>query len=126
MEIHYFELRKFRQDKPHGLRTPFEKWLHVLRFGDIYDVGGSELPKSLNEEEGIAMALNEMRRAYASSEVRELMESREKAAHDEASRMERALTKGKLEIARRMLAAGMERETILRLTGLKDNELVAL
>jgi len=32
LELHYIELRKFSLDKPHKLRTPFEKWLHILKF----------------------------------------------------------------------------------------------
>jgi len=106
----------------------------VLKFGDVYE-SGEELPESLNEEEGIPMALNEMRQAYASSEVRELIEARRKAAHDEATRLARARRQGeeageakgraesKQEIARRMLAAGMSREVVIELTGLTANDL---
>ena len=36
LEIHYIELRKFKIDKPQNLRTPFEKWLHILKFGDLF------------------------------------------------------------------------------------------
>jgi len=36
------------------------------------------------------MALDEMRRASASQDVREMIEFRRKAEHDEASRLERA------------------------------------
>jgi len=68
------------------------------------------------------MALNEMHRAYASTEVRELLESRRKAEHDEATRLARAHREGKREVARQMLAAGIDRKTILQLTGLTDND----
>jgi predicted transposase/invertase (TIGR01784 family) len=88
-----------------------------------------------------------MQRAYGDSEVRELIEARRKAEHDEATRMAWAIQqgelkgelkgklegklegslegelKGKIEIARRMLAAGMDRETILQLTGLRVDDL---
>jgi predicted transposase/invertase (TIGR01784 family) len=97
LELHYIELPKFNRDKPQELRTPFEKWLHVLKFGDFYEAGGEELPETLKKEEGIAMAVNEMRRAYADSEVRELIEARRKAEHDEATRMAWAIQQGKLE-----------------------------
>ena len=73
------------------------------------------------------MAVKEMRRAYASSEVRELMEARRKAEHDEASRLAHAHSagklEGKLEDARQMLAAGISRETVLQVTGLRDSDL---
>ncbi|MBI4861011.1 MAG: Rpn family recombination-promoting nuclease/putative transposase [Candidatus Riflebacteria bacterium] len=34
LEIHFIELVKFNQDKPQTLRSPFEKWLHILKFGE--------------------------------------------------------------------------------------------
>jgi predicted transposase/invertase (TIGR01784 family) len=72
-----------------------------------------------------------MQRAYGDSEVRELIEARRKAEHDGATRMAWAIQqgelkgelKGKLETARRMQAAGMDRKTILQLTGLRDGDL---
>ena len=80
------------------------------------------------------MALDEMRRASASQEVREMIEFRRKAEHDEASRLERArnegLEKGREEGARRTLIAtarrmredGLDDETIHRVTGLSPDE----
>jgi len=79
LELHYIELRKFSLDKPHKLRTPFEKWLHILKFSELYSNPGSELPDNLQEEEGISMAIETMRKAYARDEVRELIQAREKA-----------------------------------------------
>ena len=78
------------------------------------------------------MALNAMQRARMSDEVREMMEIRERAAHDEATRLERAVreaegvaegvaegeARGVREAARRMLAAGMDRDVVLRTLGL--------
>jgi predicted transposase/invertase (TIGR01784 family) len=96
------------------------------------------LPEALAREEGIEMALNAMRRARASDEVRELIEAREKAGHDWATRMEHAeleglrkgLEKGRqegqgrlLETARRMRQAGMTTEMILQVTGLPPEAL---
>ena len=72
-------------DKPHELRTPFEKWLHVLKFGELYEGEPAMLPEVLRQEEGLAMALESMRKAQASDEVRELIELRLKARHDEAT-----------------------------------------
>jgi predicted transposase/invertase (TIGR01784 family) len=118
---------KFQQDKPHALRTPFEKWLHILKFGDLYESGLEILPDTLKEEEGIEMALDGMRKAYASDEVREMIEMRLKAKRDEASRMQHALQtgrqEGRLDVARRMLAQGLEREVVMKCTGLGPDEL---
>ncbi len=163
LELHFIELVKFRRDKPHELRTPFEKWLHVLKFGELYEAGPAGVPEVLKREEGIEMALDAMRKAQASYEVRELIEMRMKAQHDEATRLEDALLKGRQEgrqeglgqglqqgrqegrqeglgqglqqgrqegrqeallaTARRMIEAGMDRETVARLTGLGPENL---
>jgi predicted transposase/invertase (TIGR01784 family) len=139
LEIHFIELTKFRQDKPHALRTPFEKWLYVLKFGELYESGLEILPESLQEEEGIPMALDAMRRAYATDEVRDMIEFREKALHDEATRIARALRESRQEgieqgsvqgrrenalaIARNLLADGMDRDKVLMMTGLRPEDL---
>lgn len=77
------------------------------------------------------MALDSMRRAYASDEVREMVEMRLKAQHDEASRLYEARQEGLQEgesralssVARRMLEAGADWEAITRLTGLGPEDL---
>ncbi|MBI4860556.1 MAG: Rpn family recombination-promoting nuclease/putative transposase [Candidatus Riflebacteria bacterium] len=79
LEIHFIELVKFKEDKPQTLRSPFEKWLHILKFGEFYERGVRPVPETLKVEEGIEMALDAMKRAYATSEVRELIEFRMKA-----------------------------------------------
>ncbi|MBT9584090.1 Rpn family recombination-promoting nuclease/putative transposase [bacterium] len=88
LEIHYLELSKFDQYKLHGDRTPLEKWLHILKFGEIYERGLEPLPQQLASEEGIVMALDAMKRAYADDEVREMIEARLKAQSIEATRRE--------------------------------------
>lgn len=66
--------------------------------------------------------------AYLSQdeEARRLYEMRQKALHDEASRLEGARLEGKLEVAINMLAKGMEIATISELTGVARNELEKL
>ncbi len=139
LELHFIELYKVRSDKPQELRTPFERWLHVLKFGELYEAEQSPVPEALAREEGIEMALDGLRRARASDEVRELIEMRLKASHEWASQMEQAeregLEKGRqegrqeghrekqLEVAQRMRRAGMTTETIAQITGLTPEEL---
>lgn len=97
LELHYIEVPKFRRDRPHELRTPFEKWLHVLKFGDVYEDRPDLLPEALKEEEGIEMALEAVRQAWATDETRELIESWRRAQHEIATRMEAARTEGREE-----------------------------
>ena len=92
LEIHYLELTKFRRDQP--LVTPLEKWLHVLKFAELYGLGLEELPDSIQTEEEIVMALDAMNKAYATDEVRELIDARLKAEWDENTRVRAAVKKG--------------------------------
>lgn len=146
LELHYIELRKFSIHKPHNLRTPFERWLHILKFSELYAKPGTELPENLREEEGISMAIETMRKAYARDEVRELIQMREKARLDYESGLataherglekgreegreeglEKGLERGREEVARRMLARQTDRAFILEVTGLSEEELAAL
>ncbi|MFN8611337.1 MAG: Rpn family recombination-promoting nuclease/putative transposase [Vulcanimicrobiota bacterium] len=139
LELHYVELRKFKPAKPQELRTRFERWLYFLKFADLYGPEDIDLPDNLQQEEGIVMALESLRRAYAKDPIRELIEAREKAERDDLNRIYTARLEGKLEgklegrlegklegkleVARNMLAAGMDRETVLRTTGLSEDDL---
>lgn len=131
LELHFIELSKFRRDKPFAQQTGFERWLHVLKFGELYSDPAEPVPPELAREEGIEMALKALKRACASDEVRELVETREKAMHDWATWIDEAEQKGRqegrqqglVETARRMRQAGMPLETIMQLTGLAPEDL---
>ena len=81
------------------------------------------------------MAIDSMRKAYARDEVRELIEARLKAEHDEISRRYQAELEGRqkglqegrqardLEISRAMLLAGYSKDEILKLLGPNPDEL---
>ena len=97
LELHYIELRKFSLAKPQELRTRFERWLYFLKFADLFNAGEPALPETLAQEEGIPMAVDSMRKAYARDEVREMIEAREKAERDEVSRLHTARQEGRQE-----------------------------
>ena len=142
LEMHYIELKKFKESKPHALRTPFEKWLHILKYSDFYQSLSSELPPELQEEEGIDMALDAMNRALARDEVREMIEARLKFQRDEATRLEVALQQGiekgiqqgiekgvrqeRTHVALKLLSTGFPVDAISQATGLSPEELKAL
>ena len=83
LELHYIELPKFTPDKPRSVQTRFEKWLYVLKFSDLYHT--RELPENIKDEEGIQMAIDSMRKAYARDDIRAYIEAQEKADRDRAS-----------------------------------------
>ncbi|OGK12088.1 MAG: hypothetical protein A2W80_09785 [Candidatus Riflebacteria bacterium GWC2_50_8] len=79
MILHYIELQKFSRNKPRHLKTPFEKWLQVLKFSEKYITMGS-LPDYLANEEGVAMAVSQLKKVNADREMRQILEAREKEA----------------------------------------------
>ncbi|MCW5872094.1 MAG: Rpn family recombination-promoting nuclease/putative transposase [Candidatus Eremiobacteraeota bacterium] len=129
LEIHYLELSKFRRDQP--LLTPLEKWLHVLRFAELYESGVVPLPAPIQREEEMIMALDAMHNAYSDDEVRLLIEARLRAEWDENTRLHEAMEKGeakgeavgearaRLEVAQKMAKSGIDAETILDITGVQ-------
>ena len=135
IELHYIELKKFTPGKPHHLLTPFEKWLYILKFSDVYAPESNPLPEILVQEEGITMAIDSMRKAYAVDEVREMILAREKAERDYLSGIheareegleegrEQGLDQGLRQVALRMLASGLAREQIQELTGASPEDL---
>ncbi|MBI4871702.1 MAG: Rpn family recombination-promoting nuclease/putative transposase [Candidatus Riflebacteria bacterium] len=109
LELHFIELSKFRRDKPEELRTPFENWLHLLKFSELYGDESGPVPEVLAKEEGIEMLLGELRKLSASQQVRELIEAREKASHDLASRIETAELEGLQRGLQKGLEQGLEK-----------------
>ena len=78
LALHYLDLTKFNKDKPRSLRTRFEKWLHILKYSQIYAMIEKELDEVFKSEEGIQNVVDEIRKINADAEKRQLMETREK------------------------------------------------
>ena len=126
-EIQFVELPKFNKDKPKRDMSKFEKWLLVLKFGEIYASDFNSIPEEIKEEEEIMMALQEMVRASNDEYIRELLEMRSRARHEEASRLYQAEMRGKeeerIEIARKMLQEGLKLESIVKFTGMSIEDI---
>ena len=129
-ELHFIELPKFKEDKPKKLQSRFEKWLHILKIGEIYADNLDDLPEELKEEEEIVMALQEMVRASNDEQVRQILEMRAKARHEEASRLYEAKQEGKEEertsIVKNLLKLNIPVEAISQSTGLSIDEIEKL
>lgn len=106
MRLYYIDLTRFDDRQPFALRTRFEKWLHVLKFGEIYGKIGSELDDGLKKEEGITDMVNELKKINADAEKRQLMEAREKSRTYVISQKESSFRAGKREGEAEGLARG--------------------
>ena len=125
-ELQFIELPKFKKDKPKRDMSKFKKWLLALKFGEIYANDLENLPEELKEEEEIVMALHELVRASNDDMIREILEMRSKARHDEASRLYQAEMKGKEEVAKNLLEMDMPIEKISKATGISVEEIEKL
>lgn len=83
-ELHFIELNKFDSSKPRAIMSKFEKWLSLIINREL-DM--QNLPYNIKEEPEIYQAFLEMQKANSDPKIRELIEIREKAEHDEASRL---------------------------------------
>ena len=133
-ELHFVELSKFKIDKPRMLQTKFEKWLHVLKFGDALYGDNQLLPDELRSEEGIIMAFEEMKKVNSDSTMRDIIEARSKAAATIATIKEDEFIKGKvkgmiegkiegkIEMAKNLIKKGVSLDLIVEASGLSENK----
>lgn len=77
-------------------------------------------------EPGLEKAMTTLEYLSQDAEARRQYEMRQKALHDEASMLEGAREEGKIEVAKNMLAKGIDEATILEVTGLHHDQLEKL
>ncbi|AIQ10785.1 hypothetical protein PDUR_01160 [Paenibacillus durus] len=81
-------------------------------------------------EPGLEKAMDTLQYLSQDSEARRLYEARQKYLHDEASMVEGAksagIIEGKMQVARNMLAMGLDIATIAKATGLTEDEIKSI
>ncbi|OMD35518.1 hypothetical protein BSK56_32915 [Paenibacillus borealis] len=85
-------------------------------------------------EPGLEKAMDTLQYLSRDSDARRLYEARQKYLHDEASMVEGAksagiaegVNKGKREVARKLLAMGMDYAAVAKATGLSESEIKSL
>ena len=109
-----------------ALSTRFEKWLHILRFGEMYKDRAILLNESLCSEEGIKEAVQAMCNANKDKRARMLIEGHEKWKLMHESDIEEARIEEKLAIAKKMKEEGATLEFIQKVTDLSKEEIEEL
>ena len=64
------------QRNPHDLHARFEKWLHALKFDELYGKMNVELDEALKKEEGVEDMVRDLKKINADAEKRQLMITR--------------------------------------------------
>jgi hypothetical protein len=119
------------------LRNKFEKWLHILKFGDYYR-SKADLPRDLQEEKGISEVIQKMSIANTDEQMRHELLARDMFLSDLATDLDAAEKKGrqegrqkgrqegrqegKVEAALSMLADGLPAVKVSKYTGLTIDE----
>ena len=96
LEYHFVELSKFDGDKPTKLRSKFEKWLHILKFGNYYR-SIDDLPEELRSEEGICEVISNMSNANTDEITRHELFARDMFLSDLATDLDAARREGREE-----------------------------
>ncbi|MBF0544852.1 MAG: Rpn family recombination-promoting nuclease/putative transposase [Candidatus Riflebacteria bacterium] len=139
IELHFIELPKLAEKLKNKPQTPFEKWLHLLKFGENYFNNEENIPIDLAEEEGIKLTINQFCLVNSNEHFRAAIEAREKAIRDEATRLKTAVEnafkngeekgfkngeeKTKIETAKNLLSMGVSIEIASEATGLSIEEI---
>jgi predicted transposase/invertase (TIGR01784 family) len=141
LEYHFVELSKFDGDKPTKLRSKFEKWLHILKFGNYYR-SIDELPEELRSEEGICEVISNMSNANTDELTWHELFARDMFLSDRATELDAAEKKGRAEgkaegkaegeiqrakkVALKMLNDGLSPEQVAKYTGLTPEQIQSL
>ena len=122
LEIHFIQLSKFLKE---GQEEKDKKMWQWLTF--ICDKNRKEVERVMKENKEIEKANEELEYLTGDDAVRRIAFLREKAERDYISNMsgarEEGAKKAKIEIAKAMLAEGMEKEKIIKITGLTEEEM---
>jgi predicted transposase/invertase (TIGR01784 family) len=133
IEYHFVELSKFDKDKPAMLRNKFEKWLHILKFGNYYQ-SEADLPDELKKEKGIIEVIKNMSIANTDEQMRHELLARDMFLSDLATDLHAAKKEGRQEgdrlrcekIALKMIAKGMPFEEVCDITELSIQQIEKL
>ncbi len=136
LEFIYVEIAKFNKSLDE-LETLYDKWLYALE--NLYKL--TQRPKALCdkvfdrlfEEAEIAKFTPQEQREYEASkmayrDIKNSIDTAKREGKEEglAEGMKKGMEKRSLEIARKMLANGMDAATVMEITGLSESQLQQL
>lgn len=123
VEIHFIELPKFRelQDKVYK-NEALRRWLTFLE----KDVPREILKELMEMEPAIKMAEEKLDYLSSDPETIELYKAREYSAHERANLLSTGMERAKLDMAKKMLNKGMDRDSIAEITELTIEQIKRL
>ncbi|MDP1723385.1 MAG: Rpn family recombination-promoting nuclease/putative transposase [Alphaproteobacteria bacterium] len=120
----FLELPKFKKNI-NELNTIVEKWMYFFKFAD--DTAEKDVAKIIAGDDIIERAYDELNRFSWNEEELLIYDQADKYEGAYIASMEQkydeGILKGKVDIVKNMLTAGLDTETIARFTGLSHNEI---
>ncbi len=135
LSIRIIEIPKFNLDL-NSIQNPLDYWVYLLK--EVTHLKGEQMKALEKKNPKIKKAMNKLKFVSHDKKSRELYEARLKTEMDYSTRfkyqlqrmkeegieegIEKGIEKGKIETAKELLAWGMKREQIRKITGLKDSD----
>ncbi|HRG47658.1 MAG TPA: Rpn family recombination-promoting nuclease/putative transposase [Leptospiraceae bacterium] len=135
LNIYIIEMPKFLKDLD-SLQSPLDFWIYLLK--EVTHLKGEQMKTLKKKNPKIKKALDELKFVSQDKRSRELYEARLKTEMDYSARFEyqlqkmkeegkleglqEGIRKTKVETAKQLLAWGMKRDQIRKITGLKDSD----
>ena len=135
MDMYFIEMKKFHKELGE-LKTALDKW--ITFFNQAYELEQENLPKELEEKE-LTKAVEKLEKMYFDKKEREIYEAERKVRMDERAvlktaeeigmergmerGLEKGIEKGKLEMAKKLLIAGVDINLIADSSGLSVEEI---
>ena len=133
LELYIIEIPKAKRMLEKDANNKLAQWMMFLN-----NPNENEVSKIMNENEEIKEAMNELEEMSKDEELRRVAELREKAIRDEANIREHAREEGiiegkmegrkenQLEVAKKMKEKNIDIDTIIEITGLKEEDIEKL
>lgn len=121
IEVHFLELPKLDEQAVSMEEGGLVNWLLFLKGTDQ-----SKWEVLTMKEPVLKKAMDTLEFLSQNEEARRQYEARQKFLHDEASMIEGARNEGKVEVARKLLALGINIPVIVEASGLSEDEVRAL
>jgi len=123
IEIHFLEMPKFRALKEKDLKgNALHRW---LKFFDRM-LSEEELKELMEMDSAIKRAEKKLEYLSSDEQALALYRAREDSLHERANMISSAKLDGKIEVAKEMIASGLDIETISKLTKISMGELKKL
>ena len=138
MVMHFIGLTKLSHNKPIKNMSRFEKWVYLLYNSKKYASKDSKIPSEMESEDGMAEVVDCVKKTNSDKEMRARMEDRENSLiylslirgsgykKGKKDGVEEGKIEGRKEekknMIKIMLSNGATKETILKLTGISEEE----